>query len=49
MEFESYRAKLNFPEPVHLIVSLEHADQPVVRAYRIQEARATEIPIRTLP
>lgn len=48
MEFESYRAKLNFPEPFHLIVSLEQADKPVVRAYRIQEALATEIPITTL-
>ena len=49
MEFESYRAKLNLPEPFHLIVSLEHPDQPVVRAYRIQETGAREIPIRTLP
>ncbi len=48
MEFESYRAKLNFPEPFHLIVSLEHADQPVVRAFRIQDSKATEVPIRTL-
>jgi proteasome lid subunit RPN8/RPN11 len=49
MEYESYRAKLNFPEPFHLIVSLEHADQPVVRAFRIQDSLATEVPIRTLP
>lgn len=49
MEFESYRAKLNFPEPFHLIISLEHTDQPVVRAYRIQESKATEVPIDTLP
>lgn len=48
MEFESYRAKLNFPEPFHLIISLEKAEQPVIRAFRIQEALATEIPIRTL-
>ena len=48
MEFESYRAKLNFPEPFHLIVSLEHADQPVVRAYRIREDRATEVSLHTL-
>jgi proteasome lid subunit RPN8/RPN11 len=49
MEFESYRAKLHFPEPFHLIVSLEHTDQPVVRAYRIQESKATEVLIHTLP
>ncbi|GJL68636.1 MAG: CysO-cysteine peptidase [Nitrospirales bacterium] len=49
MEFESYRAKLNFPEPFHLIISLEHIEQPVVRAYRIQESKATEIPIQTMP
>ncbi len=49
MEFESYRAKLNFPEPFHLIISLEHTDQPVVRAYRIQESKATEVPIHTMP
>ncbi len=49
MEFESYRAKLHFPEPFHLIISLEHTEQPVVRAYRIQESKATEIPIHTMP
>ncbi|MDT3776434.1 M67 family metallopeptidase [Nitrospira sp. MA-1] len=49
MEFESYRAKLNFPEPFHLIISLEHVEQAVVRAYRIQESKATEIPIQTMP
>jgi proteasome lid subunit RPN8/RPN11 len=48
MEFESYRAKLNFPEPLHLIISLEHADHPVVRAYRIRDAQSTEIPVHTL-
>jgi len=45
MEFESYRAKLNFPEPFHLIVSLEQPGQPVVRAYRIREAKASEVAI----
>lgn len=49
MEFESYRAKLNFPEPFHLIISLEHTEQPVIRAYRIQESKATEVPIHTMP
>ncbi len=46
MEFESYRAKLNFPEPLHLIVSLEHADSPDIRAYRIQDSQATEVSIQ---
>ncbi|PJA78296.1 MAG: hypothetical protein CO149_04835, partial [Nitrospirae bacterium CG_4_9_14_3_um_filter_51_5] len=32
MEFESYRAKLPFPEPFPLIISLVLPDQPVVRA-----------------
>ena len=46
MEFESYRTKLNLPEPLHLIVSLEHADSPDIRAYRIQDSQVTEISIQ---
>ncbi len=46
MEFESYRTKLNLPEPLHLIVSLEQAAHPVIKAYRIQEAQPTEISIQ---
>ena len=46
MEFESYRQKLNLPEPLHLIVSLEHANSPDIRAYRIQDSQATEISIQ---
>ncbi len=46
MEFESYRTKLNLPEPLHLIVSLELADSPEVRAYRIQDSQATEVSIQ---
>ncbi len=45
MEFESYRQKLNLPEPLHLIVSVEDAEAPVIRAYRIQNSQATEISI----
>ena len=45
MEFEGYREKLNIPEPVHIIVSLENTNQPDVRAYRIQDSQATEVPI----
>ena len=48
MEFESYRKKLNLPEPLHLIVSLENAENPVTRAYRIQESQATEVTIKIL-
>jgi len=48
MEFESYRMKLNLPEPLHLIISLEHADSPDIRAYRIQDSQATEISIKQL-
>ena len=46
MEFESYRAKLNLPEPLHLIVSLEHEDSPDIRAYRIQDSQASEVSIQ---
>ena len=45
MEFESYREKLNIPEPLHIIISLENSQQPDVRAYRIQHSQATEVPI----
>jgi len=45
MEFESYREKLNIPEPLHVIISLENNQQPDVRAYRIQQSQATEVPI----
>lgn len=48
MEFESYRLKLNLPQPFHLIISLEHPDHPTTKAFRIQHSRATEIPIRLL-
>jgi len=47
MEYESYRGKMNLPEPLHLIVSLEQADCPTIRAYRIFESQATEVPIHT--
>ena len=47
MEFESYRSKLNLPEPLHLIVSLEQAQNPVIRAYRIQNSQAREVRIHT--
>lgn len=43
MEFESYREKLNIPEPFHIIVSLENKTHPIVRAYRIQHSQATEV------
>ena len=46
MEFESYRKKLNFPEPLHLIISLEHTESPVIRAYRITDSQATEVSIQ---
>ena len=46
MEFEEYRQKLNLPEPLHLIVSIEHNEKPDIRAYRIQNSQPTEIPIQ---
>ena len=46
MEFESYRKKLNLPEPLHLIISLEDTESPDIRAYRIQDSQATEAPIQ---
>lgn len=48
MEFESYRARLNLPEPLHLIVSLEHQNSPNIRAYRIQHAQASEVSIQQI-
>lgn len=42
MEFESYREKLNIPQPLHVIISLEDKSNPVMRAYRIQDSKATE-------
>ena len=48
MEFESYRAKLNIPQPLHVIISLEDKSNPVMRAYRIEDSQATEVPIRRL-
>ncbi len=47
MEFENYRTKLNLPEPIHLIVSIEQADNPIIKAYRIQKSQATEVAIHT--
>ena len=46
MEFESYRQKLNLPEPLHLIISLENAEHPVIRAFHIQNSKATEVEIQ---
>ena len=46
MEFESYRQKLNLPQPLHLIVSIEHSENPVIRAYQIQDSQATEVSIK---
>ena len=48
MEFESYRAKLNIPQPLHVIISLEDKSNPVMRAYRIEDSEATEVPIGRL-
>ncbi|HQU28577.1 MAG: M67 family metallopeptidase [Nitrospira sp.] len=48
MEFESYRSKLNLPEPFHLIVSLQNSHLPVIRAFRIQQSHAIEISINPL-
>jgi proteasome lid subunit RPN8/RPN11 len=47
MEFESYREKLNIPEPFHVIISLQDKDKPYMRAFRIQNSQATEIPLQT--
>jgi len=49
MEFESYRKKLNLPEPLHLIVSLEHPEKPDIRAYRIMDSQVTEVSIQPNP
>lgn len=48
MDFESMRDKLNFPEPLHLIISLEDKSNPVIRAYRIQDSQATEVAVQKI-
>ena len=45
MEFERYRQKLNLPEPFHLVISLEDPTHPVIRAFRIRDHHAREVPI----
>lgn len=45
MEFESYREKLNIPEPFHVIISLEDKAHPRLRAFRIRDSRAFEVPV----
>ena len=46
MDFEGMRDKLNFPEPFHLIISLEDKANPVLRAYRIQNSQSSEVAIQ---
>lgn len=45
MEFESYREKLNIPQPLHIIISLENESNPDIKAYRIADDTATEVPL----
>ena len=46
MEFESYREKLNIPEPLHVIISLQDKAHPEVRGYRIKDSKASEVLIK---
>ena len=46
MEFEGYRTKLDLPQPLHLIVSLEDTDQPDIRAFRICDFQVAEVSIQ---
>ncbi|RMH06341.1 MAG: M67 family peptidase [Nitrospirae bacterium] len=48
MEFENFREKLHLPEPLHIIISLEHKTSPDIRAYRIQNFQATEVRLQSL-
>ena len=48
IEFESYREKLNLPEPLHIIISLLDKQAPDIRAYRIQNNEPVEIPTTIL-
>ncbi len=45
MEFESYREKLNLPEPLHIIISLLDKSSPNIRAYRIRNHEPLEVKI----
>ncbi len=46
MEFESYREKLNLPEPLHIIISLLDKHEPDVRAFRIRHNKSIEVPTK---
>ncbi len=48
LEFEGYREKLNLPQPLHIIISLENKQTPDIRAYRIQSQETIEIPIHRI-
>lgn len=48
MEFESYREKLNIPQPTHVIISLEDKYKPIIRAYCIQDSQATEVHVQKI-
>ena len=39
--FASVREKLNLPEPLHVIISLQKQDRPDVKIYRIAEDQTT--------
>ncbi|MCA9473704.1 MAG: M67 family metallopeptidase [Nitrospirales bacterium] len=43
MEFESYREKLNLPEPFHIIISLLDKHSPDIRAYQIRKGQSMEV------
>ncbi|MGB0909467.1 MAG: Mov34/MPN/PAD-1 family protein [Nitrospirales bacterium] len=43
MEFESYRERLNLPEPLHIIISLLDKSSPDIRTYRILNHEPLEV------
>ena len=45
MEFESYREKLNIPEPFHVIISLQDKTHPQILAFRIRDSLSTEVEV----
>ena len=43
-DFESVRKVLNLTEPVHMIISLEDQDTPVLNAFRIAGGEVSQVP-----
>lgn len=48
LEFDSYRAMLNLPKPLHIVISLEQDARPDVRAFLIEQDKVLPVEIKTV-